>query len=391
MHRWLHSTAAALILALGAGSGAVAADLPKATQKVLADLKLDASVMDGLDAELDIPKAWLDGAAKEEGTIILGTWRNRQFIGIIEAFKQRYPNVKINYHRAGTSARGMKVVIALREGRVIADVLTSIADAYFHFRKMKALADLRELPGFKNLADHHAAKDGIWASFKLSFRCMGYNTNLVKKSDLPKTWDDLVASPRWRGGKLALSNHPNAWLLALWAAKGEKWGEQFTRRLFTEVDPQQRKEGMSASTALTVAGEFHANIPAPEWRAKTYADKGAPIGYHCPEPVPITVSQIVMLEKAKQKNGARIFINWLLSKEGQIMQYAKTKNVPIHKDLQDPRFVPFIDTIKGKPSIVRDDELIGSALHRKVSKTWESYWTKPVGKGRKRGRKGKKK
>jgi ABC-type Fe3+ transport system substrate-binding protein len=31
-----------------------------------------------------------------------------------------------------------------------------------------------------------------------------------------------------------------------------------------------------------------------------------------------------MLKKAKNKNGARLFINWILSSEGQFMQYAKT-------------------------------------------------------------------
>ena len=391
MHKWLHMTATALALTLVFGTVAGAAGLPKATQKALAKLKLDASIMNGLDAELNVPKAWLDGAAKEDGAIILGTWRDRQFLAITEAFKERYPSVKLNYHRAGTSARGIKVVIALREGRVIADVLTSVADAYFHFKRLKALADLRELPGFMNLASTHVAKDGTWASFKLSFRCMGYNTSLVKKADLPKTWDDLLTNPRWRGGKLALSNHPNSWLLALWGAKGEKWGKEFTRRLFTEVNPQQRKEGMSANTALTVAGEFHANIPAPEWRAKTYADKGAPVSYHCPVPVPITGSQIVMLEKAKHKNGARIFINWLLSREGQLLQYAKTSAVPIHKALQQRRFIPFADTIIGKPSVLRDDELLNSDLHKTMSKTWASYWTKAVGKGRKKKRKKKRK
>ncbi|MDH3240678.1 MAG: extracellular solute-binding protein [Alphaproteobacteria bacterium] len=389
MERQILATAAAFGLSLAVGTAAVAADLPKATQKALAELKLDASIMNGLDDELNVPRAWLDGAAKEDGAIILGTWRERQFLDITEAFKERYPTVKLSYHRAGTTARGIKVVIALREGRVIADVITSVADAYFHFKRLKALADLRELPGFKNLASDHVAKDGTWASFKLSYRCMGYNTNQVKKADLPKTWDDLLTNPRWRGGKLALSNHPNAWLLALWAAKGEKWGLDFTRRLFTEVDPQQRKEGMTANTALTVAGEFHANIPAPEWRAKTYADKGAPISYHCPEPVPITGSQIVMLEKAKNKNGARIFINWMLSREGQILQYAATASVPIHKALQQPRFIPFAETIIGKPSVLRDDEQLNSDLHKRMAKVWASYWTKEVGKGRKRGKKGK--
>ena len=207
MHKWLYGTATVLILALGPSAAGAAADLPKATQKVLAKLKLDASVLKGLDAELKVPKAWLDGAAKEKEVIILGTWRNREFRGMMAPFKDRYPSVKLNYHRSATSARGMKVLIALRAGRVIADVTTSIADSYTHFKKIKALADLRELPGFKNLASNHVAKDGTWAAFKLSFRCMAYNTDLVKKADLPKTWDDLLKNPRWRGAKIGLSRH----------------------------------------------------------------------------------------------------------------------------------------------------------------------------------------
>lgn len=379
--------ALAWVVALAMGGSVLAADLPEATKKALANLKLDASIMNGLDAELDVPKAWLDGAAKEEGAIILGTWREREFLGMQAAFKERYPSVKLQYHRTSTRSRGMKVIVALKEGRVIADVTVSIADVYAQFKKMNALADLRELPSFKNLASNHVGANGTWASFKLSYRCMAYNTDLVEKADLPKTWDDLLTNPRWRGGKIALSNHPTAWLLTLWAAKGEKWGERFTRRLFTELEPQQRKEGMSASTALTIAGEFHANIPGPERRAKTYAEKGAPVGYHCPEPVTMTLSQVVMLEKAENKNAARIFINWLLSREGQILQYAHSNSVPSHKALQLDQFIPFAHTIVGKPSVIRDDELLGSEIHKKMASTWAKYWTKPVGKGRKRGKK----
>jgi iron(III) transport system substrate-binding protein len=392
MQKWFQGTVAGLALTLAAGAGASAADLPKATQAALNKLQLDGSILKGLDEELKVPQAWIDGAAKEEGVIVLGTWRDKEFQGMQETFEKRYPSVKVRYNRTSTRARGMKLVISMREGRHIADVTTSIADVYGQFKKMKVLSDLRELPNFKNLAKGHAAPDGTWASFKLSVRCMSYNTNLVKKADLPKTWDDLLTNPRWRGGNLALSNHASAWLLALWSHNGEKWGQDFTRRLFEVVQPQQRKEGMSASTALTVAGEFHANIPGPERRAKTYADKGAPVGYHCPTPATMTLSQIVMFKQAKHKNSARIFINWLLSREGQILQYVASNSIPSHKDLQLKQFIPFADTIIGKESIVRDDELIGSDLHKAMTKTWNSHWTKPVGKGRKKGkRKGKRK
>ncbi len=391
MYKWLHVTVMTLVLSLVFGTAAGAADLPKATQKALAKLKLDASLLKGLHAELKVPQAWLDGAAKEKEVVILGTWSNRHFPKMTASFKERYPFVNLRYHRSGTSARGMKVLIALREGRVITDVTTSVANSYFLFIKSKALADLRELPGYRNVSKALSARDGTWAAHKLSFRCMAYNTDKVKKADLPKTWDDLLTNPFWRGNKIALSNHPNAWMLNLWGGKGEKWGADFTRRLFETVRPQQRKEGMTATTALTVAGEFYANIPSPEWRAKIYVTKGAPLGYHCPTPVPVTLSQIVMLEKAKNKNGARLFVNWILSSEGQLMQYAKSFAVPVHKALRSPRFLAFAETIVGKPQIIRDDAMLGSDMHKRMLKLWKSQWTSPKGKKRKRRGKRKKK
>ncbi len=387
MHRWLHLTGAAMVATLVFGAAADAADLPKATQKALAKLKLDFSLLNGLDAELKVPKAWLDGAASEKEVVILGTWSNREFPGMTAAFEERYPFVKLRYHRTGTSGRGVKVLIALREGRVIGDVLTSIADSYALFAKTKALADLRDLPGFGNVSSELAASDGTWAAHKLSFRCMAYNTSKVKKADLPQKWEDLLTNPVWRGNKIALSNHPNAWLLNLWGGAGEKWGEDFTRRLFADVRPQQRKEGMTAVTALTVAGEFDANIPAPEWRVAAYVKKGAPIGYHCPSPVPITLSQIVILEKSPHKNAARLFVNWMLSSEGQLMQYAKSFAVPVHKALQSPRFLSFSETIVGKPKVIRDDSLIGGDTQKKMLKMWKANWTASTGKGAKKKKK----
>jgi ABC-type Fe3+ transport system substrate-binding protein len=376
MHRWLLATVATLsltVLSLTA-SGAFAAELPKAMQKALADGHIDAKLLDGLDKELDVPKAWLDGAAKEKEVIVYGTWDDREFRAMTAPFRERYPFVNVKYSRGGTSQRTMQVLVALEQGRVIADVMTAIADATFHFIEMKALADLRELPGFKNLPQDVVAEDGTWAAHKLSFRCMAYNTAKVKASDLPKTWDDLLTNPVWRNGHLALSNHPDSWFLVLWNSRGEAWGKNFATTLFNDVKIQRRKEGMTAVTSLTAAGEFDANIPAPEWIAQKLANKGAPIGYHCPVPVPVTVSQIAILDKSPRKNAARLFVNWMISREGQILQYVETFAVPVHKDLQTPTFLPFADTIVGKPKLVRDDDVLNSDANKTMVKTWSELW-----------------
>lgn len=382
MRQGLHATVTTLALTLALGAELAAADLPKTTQKVLAELQVDASLMDGLDAELDVPQAWLDGARKEREVIIFGTWPNSQFRVMTAPFIERYPFIKLNYDRSAGAGRGMKVVVALAEGRVIADVLTSIADAYIQFEQMKAFADLRELPGIQNIPSEYMAADGTWVSHKLSYRCMAYNTDMVKKDELPRKWDDLLTNPRWRNGVLSISNQPNSWLLGLWEDLGEEWGQNFTRRLFEEVKPQRRKESMTAATALTVSGEIFATLPAPEWQVQGFVDKGAPVNYHCPEPVPITLSQIVMLEKSPRKNASRLFLNWILSREGQVMQYYDSYVVPVHKALQIPPFVSDFVNVAEKKKIIRDESLLGSDMQKKMIEVWNGYWTGAGGGGR---------
>ena len=61
------------------GSIAEAAEMPKATLKAMADLGLDAALLDGLDAELNVPQAWIEGAKQEKEVIVSGTWEAREF------------------------------------------------------------------------------------------------------------------------------------------------------------------------------------------------------------------------------------------------------------------------------------------------------------------------
>jgi ABC-type Fe3+ transport system substrate-binding protein len=86
------------------------------------------------------------------------------------------------------------------------------------------------------------------------------------------------------------------------------------------------------------------------------------------------VSQIAMLDKAPHKNAARLFINWMVSREGQILQYATTFAVPVHQALQLPQFLPFAETIVGKRANVRDDALLVSDTNKKMGDLWDSYW-----------------
>jgi iron(III) transport system substrate-binding protein len=363
--------AGALLLGL-AGLPARAMDLPDSTWQVLKELKLDASALAGLDQELKVPKKWIEGARKEGTFRITGSWDPVQFRTMTASFVARYPFIKPNYARGNFNARAFKPLLAFQEGRYIADVVTGIGGAMHQYIAANALADLSDIPGINNVREGMKQADNLWVGIRMRYWCMSYNTDTVKKSDLPRTWDDLVTNPRWRDGKLGIGNLPQLWILPLSAALGNDWTKQYLARLFDEVKPQLRKEGANQLLTLVGAGEFDAAVPSGDHRIVQYQEKGAPIGWHCPEPVPSAISEMGILRGNPNMNASRLFANWLLSKEGQIAQYAADDSPPIHKDLQTRRFLSFPDEILGKKIAFRDPGL--EEEHDELLELWNPYW-----------------
>jgi len=183
----------------------------------------------------------------------------------------------------------------------------------------------------------------------------------------------LVTNPIWRNGNLALANRPQLWALNLWDAKGENWTKNFLTKLFTELKPQLRKEGLNIMPQLAAAGEFYAAIPSSPARTSQMVRDGAPVGFTCPEPAPASTASVLILKGARNLHAARLFVNWLLSKEGQIAQFASKRFIPIHDELQQTRFVPFGEEILGKKVSYSTPSLRADVLP-KVYEFWNNLW-----------------
>jgi iron(III) transport system substrate-binding protein len=362
-------------LLAGNAAAALAADLPAPTKKMLADLKMDQSILSGLDDELAVPAEWVEAAKKEGAVRIGGSWDPNNFKSMTAAFAARYPYIKVSYSRGSFQSRVITPLMAAKEGRYVVDVVASIGGALQHYFEADLLEDLNSLPGAKNVPVGMKDPKGRWIGMRLRHWCLAYNVEKVKKSELPATWDDLLNNPRWRNGKIGMNNLPQVWLLPLWGEFGESWGANFTTKLFQDVRPQIRKEGANALAELLIAGEFDVALPAGDHHIGDLAEKGAPISWHCPTPVPSALGEITVLKGSPNADSGRIFANWLLSKEGQIAQYEWEQAIPVHKDLQLPVFEKFPDEILDKkiafrePSLAEDD----SALLN----VWNPLWEQP--------------
>lgn len=357
--------------------------LPKSTQEMLKKLKLDPAILSDIDKELEVPKGWIEGAKKEGKLRFFSTIDPPQAEVLFRPFKERFPFIAIEYSRASHEDRAIRTLVAYKNKRIVADILTGLGGSFFMYKEIDAFEDLRSIPNMKNNPEGTKDPEGLWVGMHLRYWCMAYNTKAVKKEDLPKKWEDLLVNPKWRDGNLALGNRPQLWALPLWKVKGENWAKDFLARLFTELKPQLRREGMNAMLELTAAGEFYANVPAAEYRTYQKTLDGAPVSYTCPEPVPAAVSEMGILKGTPHIYASRLFINWFLSKEGQIAQYLSDFAPPVHKDLRRKEFLPFADQILGKQSAYRDPA-IELEIQPKLLEFWDGLWIKGGGKRRSR-------
>lgn len=362
----------AFILLLAAAGPALSAPLPKATQEVLGKLNVDASLLADIDKELQVPQQWIEGAKKEGRLLVRSTTPPNQMKALFAPFEERYPYISINYGST-TGPERIKILVAYRARRILTDILSPIGlDDFLEWEKGNGLEDLRDIPGFRHAGDIGQGPGGLVVGIYTLYRCVGYNTKLVAKADLPKKWEDLLDNPRWRNGKLALGNR-TIWLAPLWKAKGEKWARDYVNKLFHEVRPQRRKEGLNSLVELLSAGEFDAVMPANNGDTYERAMRGAPVGFVCPDPAPLGIGYAGILKGAPHVNSARIFLNWLLSKEGQIVQYATRKFSPIRKDLMRPELVPFSDAVFGR-QVTFDDFDFSRQAARRIDEVWNAMW-----------------
>ncbi len=374
-----------LVLILLWPQSGISEPLPKATQKMLKEYNLDPSVLADIDKELNVPEEWIQKAKQEKQLKVRGSPATAKDLRVLfAAFKERYPFIDPDYFGANRQGRTIKTLMAYKTGRYLADLVISVGVFTGEFQKAGGLESLRDLPAFKNVPDQLKDRDGKYVGINKNYWCMSYNTRLVKKADLPKKWEDLLTNPIWRDGNLALGNRPNLWAVNLWNAKGERWVKDFLTRLFTEVKPQLRKEGMNALPQLVAAGEFYAAIPSNYKRPYQVLQDGAPIGFSCPEPVPGSTEEAIILKGAPNLYSAKILMNWLLSKEGQIAQYAHEFAAPLDEGLR-PKLLPFADQIIGKQEVFRDPRSMEEIMPQ-LFEFWNDLWLKGGGKSRRRRR-----
>jgi iron(III) transport system substrate-binding protein len=188
-------------------------------------------------------------------------------------------------------------------------------------------------PHLKDLVPAAAPAHRGWAGITLDVWTAAYNTNLVKKEDLPKSYREL-ADPRWKG-RLGIEVDNHAWFGTLMGELGEEQGLRLFNQIVATNGISARK-GHSALANLAASGDVPLALTVYSWIPEQLKKKGAPIENWIIQPLLAQPSTIGIPRRAPNPASALLFYDYVLGRgaEGAGRRQLRARKPRLSEPLQ---------------------------------------------------------
>ena len=362
------------------------AEMTDTAKAFLSDNDIGPELIEQADAatttDFEIPQEWIEKAA-EEGAIDFSTNDSSEHVAAwLPVFQARYPDIDIVATETSGAARAVQPLLAYKSGQLVRHIVVSFEGSLQDYIEADALEEIDDLPAWNGVPDDRRSAEGTFSGMQNTTWCLIYNKDVVSEDDLPATWWDLIAedSPL-RDGRVGAANRAQLWTLNLWSHPDygpERMTNEFLPAFFNTLKPQLRSEGVGGMLNLPLVGEFDVGLPAPNDETFEMMQTGAPVAWHCPEPVPQYFNLIGMFRDSPTHYSSKIFINWVLSQEGQLVRLAAGGDGPVHKDLQIAGAAALSDEFAGKDIALRTMDGMLNGLPE-LYKVWNPIWASAGG------------
>src|SRR5215472_9096796 len=223
---------------------------------------------------------------------------------LVAAVGKHFPNLKIDFVRAGSVETVKRFVAERQAGRIGADLIHGADPGGFEYFAQKGWLDTRlaALPLVEEYRDGFFDKKAGWVAMRATGIAPMYNTKLVAKEALPKTWKELI-EPKWKG-RIAISD-PNragssfSHLYAMWKMYG---ADYFKALAANEV----MVAGDGSATRAAVASGERDLAPVSEYDAFEFKKDGKPVDIAWPEDGTILLlAPIALVKDSKNPDNAK--------------------------------------------------------------------------------------
>jgi len=284
-------------------------------------------------------------AAQKEGRLVVygppGVDQQKLYT---EIFQQTFPKIKVNYTPGRMSEIMSRIMAEQRAGMRQADLVLGGTDSLLGTLKEKGfLQPIRPVLVLPEILDTAAWFKGklwfadkedkfipMWRAVPYTAACV--NTNLVKPNELKSYWDLL--QPKWKGKivsqDLRVGSARNQ-MYTLYARKD--LGPEYLKRLYSEMDVTLSRN-LPQIADWVAGGKFAIAIGGVD--CDDLAAKGLPV-------VPIHLEGVAAvgagtdpaswLASSPNTNAAKVFLNWILSRDGQTQFQKLTRENSLRVDI----------------------------------------------------------
>jgi len=251
--------------------------------------------------------------AKKEGELNIYTSAQSDDMGaLVAAFEKKY-GLKVNVWRSSSEKVLQRAIQEARGNRHTMDVAETNGPEMEAMSREKILQKVSS-PYLKDLIEQAIRPHGEWVGTRLNVFVQAYNTGLVKKEDLPKTWEDL-ANPKWKG-KLGIEQEDSDWLAGQFTELGEARATKVFKDIVSTNGVSVRK-GHTLLTQLVVSGEIPFALTVYNYKAEQLKGKGAPIDWYTIGPAIARPNGVGVARQAPHPHAAVLFYDFEISPEGQ--------------------------------------------------------------------------
>lgn len=284
----------------------------------------------------------LEGAKKEAPLSIYTSAQSDDMGALVAGFEKKY-GLKTTVWRAGSEKVLQRAVTEARGNRHTVDIIETNGPELESMSREKILLAVKS-PNTSQLIPQALRPHGEWVGTRLNVFVQAWNTKLVKKEELPKTWDDLL-HPRWKG-RLGVEAEDQDWFSGVCAEIGEAKGIKLFKDIVTANGISIRK-GHTLLTQLVVSGEIPFSLTVYNYKAEQLKEKGAPIDWMSIGTPIARPNGVGMAKSAPNPHSAVLFYDFEISEEGQKI-LATRDFVPTSTKVDNPfkNGLRFVDAAK---------------------------------------------
>jgi iron(III) transport system substrate-binding protein len=272
----------------------------------------------------------IDGARREGELTIYTSAQSTDLGPVVEAFEKKY-GIKASLWRAGSEAVLNRALQESRAGRHTVDVVETNGPELESMSREQILQKV-ESPHLADLIPPAIRPHGEWVGTRLNVFVQAYNTKLVKKDELPKTWEEL-ADPKWKG-RLGIEQEDSDWLAGIFGEIGEERGRKVFQQI-VETNGVSNRKGHTLLTQLVASGEVPLALTVYNYKAEQLRREGAPIDWFTVGNAIARPNGVGVARQAPHPHAAVLFYDFELSEEGQQI-IANREFVPTSKKIDTP-------------------------------------------------------